>query len=666
VKSLVRLGAFAGSIVLAASCKLAPVVFDVDAGPAEGDANVRPDAEGPVVASRIFVGRILSMDAQGRELEAVAVDGRGVIVAVGTRASVVARTAASRPVLVQLGSGEVLLPGFIEPHLHLVPLLQLASGLTASLAACRPAPYAAGEACFRTIAEGITSLKARDAATPARWHLAVNVDPSRQPYDATTPASQFKNAPASFLARDLSSSRPTVLVDQSGHLAYVNRAAFDALELVYRAEGKEWPPKFVAGGAFVTSDDPAAVGNARYTGLVQEEEAIAPFAVLAYASYGAAALPFADMAKYVRERGPGVVETLRSLRAAGITTAVSIADDASSVAAIEALVGLPEAGVRASTLVFPAVATKSFGGRPLLPTCDPVQDPSCRLPRSLGVTGIKMTADGSTQGCSAGLVAPVLYASGGDCAPPTGRMNFSGAFMYDTLLPLWRSGLWRFETHTNGNGAIKQVTDTYARLQQTSQNPHRAVLIHATVGDESAWKAVSDLRAGATQVDGKAVPALDVRMTHLIGHVAYWGAAFERQLGAAAAANIDPTGLDRRFGIPFTFHSDATITPARPLWFVQQAVTRETWTYPALTESHVLGTEHRIDVMEALRAITSRAAEEKEIERWVGSIEVGKTADFVVLDGDPLALDPSRGGDPRKISELRVVDTYLGGERTAR
>ncbi len=641
----------------------APVPAPVPDASSAADAGP-PDA---VIAKRVFVGSVYTMDATNAQVEAVAVDARGVIVATGTKADVLRRSAGS-PQIVELAKGQVLLPGFIEPHMHLNGQLQLRSGITFSLEACRPAPYADNAAaCSTTILEGLNKLRAREATTK-RWLLGLNVDPSRQAYDASASSTAFRNDPATLLARDLSALRPTLIVDQSGHLAYVNRAAFDELEVIYRGAGKAWPPVFTHGGAFVKGTDPSATGNAAYTGLLQESEAFAPFVEVALASYGPAALALADMTKYVQNRGPGVVETLSALRARGVTTAVSIADDATSVAAAEAFVRLPEAGVRVSSLVFPAVALSSFNGKPLLATCDPRTDSTCALPRSLGVTGIKLTADGSTQGCSAGLAAPVLYvsggASGGECAPPEGRLDFTSDYMYNALLPLWTSGLWRFETHANGNGAIKLVVETYARLQQTKANPHRAVVIHATVGDESVWKEAGDLRSGSFIYGGKPTPALDVRMTHLVGHVAYWGAAFERQLGAAAAANIDPFGFDAKYGIPFTLHSDATVTPTVPLWFVRQAVTRVTWTYPDLKESHVLGPEHRISVLEAFRAITSRAAQEKELDGWLGSLEVGKVADFVVLSEDPFALDTSRGGDPTHLSDIGVVDTYLNGERT--
>jgi hypothetical protein len=153
-------------------------------------------------------------------------------------------------------------------------------------------------------------------------------------------------------------------------------------------------------------------------------------------------------------------------------------------------------------------------------------------------------------------------------------------------------------------------------------------------------------------------------VSHLIGHVAYWGNTFEQILGADAR-NIDPVGFDRQHGLPFSLHSDSMVTPPRPLWYVEQAVTRRTWAYPDFSKSYVLGPEHAATVEEALRAITLEPARQHELDAWLGSIEPGKVADFVVLGANPLDYEPSRGGDPTQISKIPVLQTYLNGQPTA-
>ena len=56
-----------------------------------------------------------------------------------------------------------------------------------------------------------------------------------------------------------------------------------------------------------------------------------------------------------------------------------------------------------------------------------------------------------------------------------------------------------------------------------------------------------------------------------------------------------------------------------------------------------------------MRAITLGAAYTLKLDHLIGSIEVGKFADFAVLDDDPLAIDPAR------LKDLAVHATVRGG-----
>ena len=57
-----------------------------------------------------------------------------------------------------------------------------------------------------------------------------------------------------------------------------------------------------------------------------------------------------------------------------------------------------------------------------------------------------------------------------------------------------------------------------------------------------------------------------------------------------------------------------------------------------------------------MRAITLGAAYTLKLDEELGSIEVGKRADFAVLDDDPLTVAPE------KLKDVRVWGTVLGGK----
>ncbi|MDQ6639917.1 MAG: amidohydrolase family protein, partial [Pseudomonadota bacterium] len=137
-------------------------------------------------------------------------------------------------------------------------------------------------------------------------------------------------------------------------------------------------------------------------------------------------------------------------------------------------------------------------------------------------------------------------------------------------------------------------------------------------------------------------------------HIYYWGDAHhELTMGPDRAERMDACATALRHGVPLAIHSDAPITPLGPLFTAWCAVNRQT------SSGRVLGASERIGVADALRAITLGAAYTLGLDDRIGSIEVGKFADFCVLDDDPAAAAPEA------LKDLRVAGTVLGGRPLA-
>ena len=96
-------------------------------------------------------------------------------------------------------------------------------------------------------------------------------------------------------------------------------------------------------------------------------------------------------------------------------------------------------------------------------------------------------------------------------------------------------------------------------------------------------------------------------------------------------------------------HSDAPVTPLGPLFTAWAAVNRLT------ASGIVLGQTECIGVDEALYAITLGAAQTLHLDQEVGSIAVGKHADFVVLDQDPYEIPA------KDLNQLSVCATVQAG-----
>jgi predicted amidohydrolase YtcJ len=96
----------------------------------------------------------------------------------------------------------------------------------------------------------------------------------------------------------------------------------------------------------------------------------------------------------------------------------------------------------------------------------------------------------------------------------------------------------------------------------------------------------------------------------------------------------------------------------KPLDSIQIAVTRQLIGVP---DARVLDpVDERLDLAQAIHANTMGAAYQLRLEQQIGSIEVGKRADLVVLEKDLFAVDP------HDIAKVRVDMTMMNGRFTHR
>lgn len=132
-------------------------------------------------------------------------------------------------------------------------------------------------------------------------------------------------------------------------------------------------------------------------------------------------------------------------------------------------------------------------------------------------------------------------------------------------------------------------------------------------------------------------------------HYYNWGEGVTQAIGTPGE-RFNPLGDFRDAGVAVTISSDAPVADPKPLEAIQVSVTRVT------RRGHRLGDSSlAISAADALRAHTYSGARAIGREDELGSLEVGKLADFVVLDRDPLT-EPAAS-----IGEIAVRSTWVGG-----
>ena len=111
-----------------------------------------------------------------------------------------------------------------------------------------------------------------------------------------------------------------------------------------------------------------------------------------------------------------------------------------------------------------------------------------------------------------------------------------------------------------------------------------------------------------------------------------------------------PVGLYFDNGILCGGSSDFPVVDCNPFIGMSKAITREH------LDGNVYGAEHRINAKQALLMWTMNSAYFTNDEEKIGSIEVGKYADMIIID------TPVLKASPEEIMNTTVLKTYLEGK----
>ena len=113
-----------------------------------------------------------------------------------------------------------------------------------------------------------------------------------------------------------------------------------------------------------------------------------------------------------------------------------------------------------------------------------------------------------------------------------------------------------------------------------------------------------------------------------------------------------PARSAQEAGIRISLHADSPMFPPNPLDLVQTAVGRMSVTGEMINEPE------KLDLKDAMRAVTIDAAWQLGIDDQVGSLEVGKLADFTILGQNPFDVNTN------KLNAIPILDTWLSGTST--
>ena len=191
--------------------------------------------------------------------------------------------------------------------------------------------------------------------------------------------------------------------------------------------------------------------------------------------------------------------------------------------------------------------------------------------------------------------------------------------------------------HCIGNHAIEQGLNAFERaMRDVPRDDPRYRIEHFSFG-------VAD------QIER--AHSLGVILSHQPPFLLATGDFFETR---SAEAGIDSPPIPYRAmldaGVTVASGSDFPCAPVEPLLGLFSLVARRA------RDGRVIAADQAITPLEALRTYTLNSATAMFREHEVGSIEVGKRADLVVLSHDPTLVDPLF------IREISVQQTYVDGD----
>ena len=255
--------------------------------------------------------------------------------------------------------------------------------------------------------------------------------------------------------------------------------------------------------------------------------------------------------------------------------------------------------------------------------------------------GIKIWVDGSPWVGNIDLSFPYLDTDAtrsiGVVPGSCGHANYTREQLTAIVGAYFPNG-WPMACHVQGDAGVDTILDVYEEaLRRWPRQDHRLRLEHVGAIRPEQLQRAHDL---------------GVTCSLFVDQIHYWGDVIVDGLfGPEHGERWMPCGSAVATGMRISLHNDPPVTPEEPLRNISVAATR------VAPSGRVLAPQERLTVEQAIRAQTIDAAWQLFADDIVGSLEVGKYADMVVLSADPRAVPPE------EIADLEVQATFLAGQQ---
>jgi predicted amidohydrolase YtcJ len=250
------------------------------------------------------------------------------------------------------------------------------------------------------------------------------------------------------------------------------------------------------------------------------------------------------------------------------------------------------------------------------------------------IGGIKITVDGSPQGRTAFFTTPYLTGGPNGEKDWVGEPSFSQDIANALLKRIYDLGL-QSNFHANGDAAIDMLLKAHEfAAGDDPSKERRTTIIHSQFVRKDQLE---------KYVKYKMIPSFYTEHTY------YFADTHIKNRGMDQASFISPMRSAIAMGLRPTNHTDFNVVPIDQMFVLWSAVNRLS------RNGVVIGADERVTPYEAIQAITIHAAYQYFEEKTKGSFQAGKLADLVILDKNPLTVDPMA------IKDIQVLETIKEG-----
>jgi predicted amidohydrolase YtcJ len=251
------------------------------------------------------------------------------------------------------------------------------------------------------------------------------------------------------------------------------------------------------------------------------------------------------------------------------------------------------------------------------------------------IGGVKITVDGSPQGRTAYFTTPYLTGGPGGQAGWKGEPTFPQIMVNSMVKKVYDLGV-PLILHCNGDAAIDAFLSAYEFTRRGDlSRPWNVTTIHTQFMRQDHIAKFVEYR---------------VRPSFYTLHTYYFAEAHLANRGPEQARYISPMRDAIDAGLRPTNHTDFVVAPLDQMMMLWTAVNRVS------RAGAEIGPDQRVTAFEGLKCMTEWAAEQYDEQATKGTLETGKLADLVILDRDPLKVEPMQ------IRDIKVLETIKEGK----